>query len=83
VIVLRLMGPASCKAALVLDRQALQAGGATALRLTGNGFETWTARGAGEPRPWERIVPARRPSPPRPSADPDDDEPAPAAEEWR
>jgi competence protein ComEC len=82
-IVSRLTAPASCKAALVLDRDALQAGGATALRLAGAGFEIWTARGTGEPRPWGRIVPAPRAPPPRPSAEPDEEEPAPATDEWR
>jgi competence protein ComEC len=82
-VVSRLTAPPSCKAALVLDRHALQAGGATALRLAGAGFEIWTARGPGEPRPWERIVRAPRAPPPRPSAEPDEEEPAPAADEWR
>ena len=58
--------PGPC-AALLIDRKAWRAGGATTLRWTGDGFERIVARPPGYDRPWARAVTA---SPARTSARP-------------
>jgi competence protein ComEC len=56
--------PSDC-GATVLDRKALQRGGATALtrRTAGDGFEVTQARPAGFDRPWAREREMARPAP--------------------
>jgi competence protein ComEC len=56
--------PRGC-AATVIDRRALQRGGATALTRRGDGFEVRQARPAGFDRPWARE---REPAPPAPTS---------------
>jgi competence protein ComEC len=74
----------ACRATLVLDRVALQAGGATAVRFDEAGMAVRSARGVGELRLWSdraaqpatAATPTRnRPRPARPTIDlPDPDE---------
>ena len=65
VIVSRLVAPAWCAASLVIDRAALEAGGAQALRFRGEAIEAVGARAAGEDRPWSPRPPPRKAAPPR------------------
>ncbi len=59
VVVTPLVAPSPCTAALVLDRIALEASGAVALRRTGDGWARRDARATGEDRPWSPAPVAR------------------------
>ena len=65
IVVSPLYAPAGCKAERVLDRPALQARGATLLRLDLDRIHERAARGPDEDRPWS---PAPKPAPARRSA---------------
>ena len=58
IIVSRLYAPDYCKAALILDRPKLEAGGAIALKFRDGAYEIVPTRAAMEDRPW--AVKARR-----------------------
>ncbi len=59
IVVTPLVAPSPCAAALVLDRIALEASGAVALRRTGDGWARRDARATGEDRPWSPAPVAR------------------------
>jgi len=54
IVISRLRAPASCQAALVIDRAFLAQHGATAVRLTASGMDVVTTRRMDEARPWLR-----------------------------
>ncbi|MRI52538.1 ComEC family competence protein [Methylobacterium sp. DB1607] len=74
ILITRLRAPPGCAAPLIADRTVLAVQGATAIRLGAAGPELATARGAGQPRPWQpkaidTATPAARSEPPA-SGDP-------------
>ncbi|MBM6595757.1 ComEC/Rec2 family competence protein [Microvirga pudoricolor] len=83
IVITRLKAPAGCAASLVIDRRALDAHGATALRLRDGVFEVVAARPAGRDKAWSGLkatptalvpAPARTPAKPVPEQDLPDDE---------
>jgi competence protein ComEC len=61
VVVTPRMAPPGC-AATIIDRAALRASGAVALRLVGDEWEVKVARPAGSARPWARPAPQAEPA---------------------
>ena len=53
ILITRLRAPPGCAAPLIADRTFLAVRGATAIRLGTAGPEITTARGAGQPKPWQ------------------------------
>ncbi|CAO4194735.1 ComEC/Rec2 family competence protein [Methylorubrum extorquens] len=53
ILITRLRAPPGCAAPLIADRTFLAVRGATAIRLGTAGPEIVTARGAGQPKPWQ------------------------------
>ncbi|RYB02164.1 ComEC/Rec2 family competence protein [Lichenibacterium ramalinae] len=61
IVVTTLVAPRPCAAPVVIDRLALAASGAVALRRDGEGWRRRDARGIGEDRPWSPApAPERR-----------------------
>ncbi len=75
IVVTPLVAPEPCAAPVVLDRIALAASGAVALRRGGDGWLRRAARAVGEDRPWSPAPKPRAGDQPRarPGADPADD----------
>jgi competence protein ComEC len=55
IVISRLTAPPGCRAALVIDGPALRERGATAVRLSDDGFAIAGSRQAGEARPWDHA----------------------------
>jgi competence protein ComEC len=67
VIVTRLRAPPGCRAALVIDKEALGQGGATALRFLDGSVEVRTSRGTGRELAWSGLRPKPREAAPEPA----------------
>ncbi|MCP1557480.1 UNVERIFIED_ORG: ComEC/Rec2-related protein [Methylobacterium sp. SuP10 SLI 274] len=85
ILITRLRAPPGCAAPLIADRTFLAVRGATAIRLGTAGPEIVTARGAGQPKPWQprpasAATPATEAGPQPPNdpsaADPSDPPPS-------
>jgi competence protein ComEC len=84
IVISRLYAPATCAAAVVVDRRYLDAHGATAIRLANDATSVATARRPGDAKPWLKrttapppnaavIAPSPARPPPRRPATPEDD----------
>jgi competence protein ComEC len=73
IVITRLKAPPGCAASLVIDRKALDAHGATALRFRDGAFEVVATRPAGRETAWSGVKaapPAPAPAPTRTPAKP-------------